>query len=47
MNDELEDGATTADERAPFLQTVEERVQMKVSQHRLELPAELQEFIIS
>ena len=32
---------TTADERAPFLQTLESRVQQKMAQHKVSLPEEL------
>ena len=42
---ELENEATTADEKAPFLQTTEDRVNAKVEANRLKLPDELQKFI--
>lgn len=44
MNADDEDGATTADDKAPFQQTMEERVNAKIVQHGLNLPAELVAF---
>jgi len=45
LAEEMDNEATTADEKAPFLQTTEERVKAKVQAHKLALPDELQKFV--
>ena len=42
--EELDNEATTADEKAPFLQSTEDRVQQKIQQYKLKLPEELEKF---
>ena len=45
MAQELNNEETAADERAPFLQTTEERCNIMIEKHKLKLPEELQKFI--
>ena len=44
LAEELDNEATTADEKAPFLQSTEDRVQQKIQQYKLKLPEELEKF---
>ena len=44
LAEELDNEATTADEKAPFLQSTEDRVQQKILQYKLKLPEELEKF---
>ena len=41
IGDELNDGATTADEKAPFLLTIEERCEAKLAERKIKIPEEL------
>ena len=43
--EDLENETTNADEKAPFLQTTEDRVRAKIEANKLKLPDELLKFI--
>ena len=45
LAEEMDDETTAGDEKAPFLQTTEERVAAKIKAHKLTLPDELLKFI--
>ena len=45
LNDELDEDATTAGERAPFMQTMEDRCEAKMTEKKIKLPEELVKFI--